>query len=330
MPEHSPYRVAVIGAGFGGIGMAIALQRAGHRGLHRSSTRPTTSAAPGGTTPTPAPPATSLATCTRSRSGRAAGAAGSRRSRRSWPTCRRWPTSTGSARISGWAGRDRRRVRRRPGRCGTSRSADGDTIQAASVVSAVGPAQPARPARHPRPGRLRRPVLPLRPLGSRHGPDRQAGRRHRHRRQRHPVRARDRQAGRARGRVPAHAALRAAEVRRLLRRGPAGHVRPAPGRAQGRPAAHLPVRRAAHQRLRRCRRDAGGPDAAVAPAARGDHRPGAAGQLRPGLRDGLQAGAVLQRLVPGPDPAARRAGHRPIERIAADGVVTAGGAQPPG
>jgi cation diffusion facilitator CzcD-associated flavoprotein CzcO len=29
MPEHSPYRVAVIGAGFGGLGMAIALQQAG-------------------------------------------------------------------------------------------------------------------------------------------------------------------------------------------------------------------------------------------------------------------------------------------------------------
>ncbi len=29
MPEHSPYRVVVVGAGFGGLGMAIALQRAG-------------------------------------------------------------------------------------------------------------------------------------------------------------------------------------------------------------------------------------------------------------------------------------------------------------
>ena len=29
MPEHSPYRVVVIGAGFGGIGMAIALRQAG-------------------------------------------------------------------------------------------------------------------------------------------------------------------------------------------------------------------------------------------------------------------------------------------------------------
>src|SRR5262245_5234824 len=29
MPEHSHYRVAVIGAGFGGLGMAVALQQAG-------------------------------------------------------------------------------------------------------------------------------------------------------------------------------------------------------------------------------------------------------------------------------------------------------------
>ena len=29
MPEHSSYRVIVIGAGFGGIGMALALDRAG-------------------------------------------------------------------------------------------------------------------------------------------------------------------------------------------------------------------------------------------------------------------------------------------------------------
>jgi cation diffusion facilitator CzcD-associated flavoprotein CzcO len=29
MPEHSPYRVVVVGAGFGGIGMAVALKRAG-------------------------------------------------------------------------------------------------------------------------------------------------------------------------------------------------------------------------------------------------------------------------------------------------------------
>jgi cation diffusion facilitator CzcD-associated flavoprotein CzcO len=29
MPEHSPYRVVVVGAGFGGIGMALALKQAG-------------------------------------------------------------------------------------------------------------------------------------------------------------------------------------------------------------------------------------------------------------------------------------------------------------
>ena len=39
--------------------------------------------------------------------------------------------------------------------------------------------------------------------------------------------------------------------------------------------------------------------------------PAAAREVRPRLRDGLQAGAVLERLVPDAGPAERRAGHRP-------------------
>ena len=88
--------------------------------------------------------------------------------------------------------------------------------------------------------------------------------------------------------------------------------RPPPRAAQGRAAAHLPVRRAAHHRLRAVAQVPGRAHADVAPPARGaDHRPGAAPQVRARLRDGLQAGAVLQRLVSDAGAVQRRAGHRP-------------------
>ena len=87
MPEHSPYRVVVIGAGFGGLGMAIALQQAGIDDfliLDQAGDL-------GGTWRDNTYPGAGLRcarrTCTRSRSGRAAGAAVTRRGRRSWPTC---------------------------------------------------------------------------------------------------------------------------------------------------------------------------------------------------------------------------------------------------
>ncbi len=66
---HRTPSVAIIGAGFGGIGLAITLKKAGI-GLLRSSRRPTGSAGSGGTTPIRAPPATSPRTSTRSRSSR--------------------------------------------------------------------------------------------------------------------------------------------------------------------------------------------------------------------------------------------------------------------
>ena len=52
--------------------------------------------------------------------------------------------------------------------------------------------------RHPRRRHVRRAGLPLRAVAPRRRPDRQAGRGRRHRRQRHPVRARHRRPGRAR------------------------------------------------------------------------------------------------------------------------------------
>ena len=69
------------------------------------------------------------------------------------------------------------------------------------------PAQPAEAARHPGPRALRRPVVPLGPLGPRRRPARQAGGRDRHRRQRRAVHPRDRAARRPSCGLPAHAAL---------------------------------------------------------------------------------------------------------------------------
>ena len=101
MPGNSPYRVVIIGAGFGGIGMGIALRRAGIR-YFVIVDKGDGPGGPGGTTPIPAPPATCPRICTRSRSGRGAGVAASRRSGRSSPTCVTWPRSTISARICAW------------------------------------------------------------------------------------------------------------------------------------------------------------------------------------------------------------------------------------
>ena len=60
--------VGIVGAGFGGVGMAIRLRQDGLRATSRSSSAATRSAASGARTPTRAPPATSPRTSTRSRS----------------------------------------------------------------------------------------------------------------------------------------------------------------------------------------------------------------------------------------------------------------------
>ena len=63
-PQHpAPLRVLIIGAGFGGLGLAIRLQQCGIEDFLILE-RPPTSAAPGVTTPTPARPATCLLTST--------------------------------------------------------------------------------------------------------------------------------------------------------------------------------------------------------------------------------------------------------------------------
>ena len=94
-----------------------------------------------------------------------------------------------------------------------------DAVEANALVERGRPAQPAQPARPPRHRPLRRPVVPLGPLGSRRRARREAGRDHRHRRERGAVHPRGRRAGRAPDRVPAHAAV-AARHAQLPRRPP--------------------------------------------------------------------------------------------------------------
>ena len=311
MPGNSPYRVVVIGAGFGGIGMGIALRRAGIEdflivdkgdgpgGTWRDNTYP------GAACDVPA----HLYSFS-FRPGRWSGRFPPQREILAYlcdlaeenglgPHLRLGSGVTACRFDEGRALWD-------------LTLGNGDTIQASAVVSAV--------------GQLNRPALPdIAGRGDFAGPswhsarwdhgadlDGQARGRRGHRGQRDPVRARDRQDRRPRGRLPAHPALRAAQDRPALRRGRAGLLRPVPGGAQGRPAAHLPLRRVAHQRLRPVAQAPGGTDATVAPPAQhADHRPGAARQVRPRLRDGLQAGAVLQRLVSGAGPPERGPRHRP-------------------
>ena len=190
------YRVVIIGAGFGGLGMAIALKQAGiddfivleraedrRRDLARqhlsraalrcavaavlllvSATRRWSRRYP--------PQAEILGLPARGRGRvRAARTCGS--ARRSRPRA-----STGTARAGRSPSPTARRWRRRP--------------WSAPSGSSAGPALPG----HPRPGRLRRAVLPLGAVGPRRPPRRPPGRRDRHRRQRDPVRAGDRDAGR--------------------------------------------------------------------------------------------------------------------------------------
>ncbi len=83
------------------------------------------------------------------------------------------------------------------------------------------PAEPAAPAGHPRPRQLQGRGFPLGPLAPRRGPEGQARRLYRHRRQRLPVRAGDRAGRRQADRLPAHAALARADARLS----PPGHAR---------------------------------------------------------------------------------------------------------
>lgn len=185
---------------------------------------------------------------------------------------------------------------------------DGDELRARVVVSAVGTFNAGRP-RPGRPRLVRRPGPALGPLGPRRRPGRAAGRRDRHRGQRHPDRAGHRRRGRPPRRVPAVGAVDHAAGRQALRRrGPGrlrrrrhGHAPPPPRhRAVLRGQHRLPCRRPAVRRLRALRP---GPP-------RGERRrPGAARGAHPRLPDRVQARAPVGRLLPGPAARSRRPGH---------------------
>ena len=123
----------------------------------------------------------------------------------------------------------------------------------------------------------------------------------------------------------------AAQVRPALSRRRARPLRPVPGRcarptgcASSSTASCSPAASSCRRSCwpRRCR--------CGAASSRADHRPAAAREVRPRLRDGLQAGAVLQRLVPDAGPAATSSSITdPIERIVPGGVVTADGTTRP-
>ncbi len=310
MPERPPYRVAIIGAGFGGIGMALALERAGitdYLVLDRAGSV-------GGTWRDNTYPglACDVPSNLYSYSFRPG-----RWSRRFPPRQEILGYLRALAAERGLGPRLRFGVGVAAAEFDERRAlwnltlSDGGTLQAAAVVSAV--------------GQLNRPAMP--DIAGREdfaGPSWHSARWD------HDADLTGRRVavvgtGASAIQFVPEVARTAAHVDVYQRSAPyvlpksdhpyspgrAGPVRPVPGGAQGRPAAHLPLRRAAHQRFRLVAQAARCADSDVAAPAPGDHRPGAARQVRTGLRDGLQAGAVLQRLVSGAGPPERRARHRP-------------------
>ena len=136
------------------------------------------------------------------------------------------------------------------------------------------------------------------------------GGRHRHRGLGDPVRTGDRADGRVATPVPAHRALGAAAPLAPDHPPRARGVPVGAGRADADAGRAVLGPRAVRARLPA---PPGQPDglqhrpAAPAPAGA---RPGATGEAHAQLRHGLQAGAALQRLLPGADPGQRRGGDR--------------------
>ena len=218
--------------------------RGGRRDATSScSRRAPTSAARGATTPTPVPPATSPASSTPTRSVSSTGPTPTPRSRRSRPTSSRSPTSP--ARSTGSSSTPSSRTPR-----GTTRRSAGGAdlgrrpvtlgLRKFLIVGAGGLSAPKLPEIE---GieTFQGERVPLRAVGPRCRPGRQAGRGHRHRRLGDPDRARAAEDsaghGRPPRRLPAHRALDHPAQRPALRQARAG--RAAPG---ARTAAALPHR----------------------------------------------------------------------------------------
>ena len=193
---HTP-AVTIVGAGFGGIGMAIRLAPGRHRRRHDPGDGPTASAACGRPTPIRARPATSRRPCTPSPSRpRPTGPAATRRSRRSRPTCTRPPSASACCRGSGSASRSPTPASTRTARGGVLDLADGGTVECDVLVTACG--QLSRPALPPIAGRTEFAGTAFHSATwrARPRPDRPARRRRRDRGERHPVPPARRRAGR--------------------------------------------------------------------------------------------------------------------------------------
>ncbi len=200
-------RVAIVGAGFSRHRDGDRAAAAPGSRTSRSSSAATAPAGSGARTPIPAPPATCRPTSTRTRTTSAAtGRSPCSPQPEILATCATPRASTASVdRIRASTEVVDARFDELSTRAGTLRTAAGEQLEADALVVACRPAQPAALARAARARRVPGRQLPLRRVGPRLRPDRQARGGDRHRRERDPVRAPGRRAGGARGRVPAHA-----------------------------------------------------------------------------------------------------------------------------
>ena len=276
------------------------------------SRSPRRSGAPGATTPIPGARATSRRTCTRSR--RVPNPDWSR-SYSPQPEIREYLERVADAEDL------RRHVRfgqemtgatwDEQSRTWTVHTRLGRSWRARFLVHGVGALHLPRTPDLPGAASFGGPVLPLRAVGPRRRPAREEGRGHRHRGQRHPVRAADRRRRGGGAALPAHPGLGPAQERQAAPGGPPALLRPPPARPPGVPVGDVRGAGVARPRLQL---EPGGP--ATRRVARRqahrapDRRPRARREADARLLDRLQAGAGLQRLLPDAQPPRRRRRHR--------------------
>ena len=138
-----------------------------------------------------------------------------------------------------------------------------------------------------------------------------ARRRDRYRRQRDPARSPGGEGGRPGDRLPAHAAVGGPEARPADLGPRAAALRSAPAAAEGDPRGRVHRNRGRRRRHHpRPGADADRRGVEQAPHAQGDRRPRAAGEADAELSPRVQADPALQRLVPDARAGERRARHR--------------------
>jgi cation diffusion facilitator CzcD-associated flavoprotein CzcO len=200
-------------------------------------------------------------------------------------------------------------------------------LEAQFVVSAMGPLSRPRVPDLPGPRGLHGARLPLRPLGPRARPDRQAGRGHRHGLVGGAVRPRDRRPGGARHGLPAHPALDLPAAQPADHPDRARGLPPGPGAAAAGPRAPVLVPRARHRVGRpapRCHRDD-----LQGPAALGRARPRAAEKLTPTYRMGCKRIVINDTFLPALTRPDVDLVTDPIVAVTPTGVRTADGTEHP-